>query len=218
MTLGELIKEYREKNGISQRRFAYMCGLSNGYISMLERNCNPNTNEPPVPSITAMKAVAGAIGITLDELLSRIDDTPLDITENPFKRQVRRIPVFGNVAAGVPIDAITDIEDYEEMWEDEASRYGELFALRIKGDSMEPRICNGDIVIVRAQPDVENGETAIVCINGDQATCKKVQKTQDGLMLISTNPKYDPMFFSWKQVEDLPITVIGKVIELRSKF
>lgn len=79
MTLGEIIKEYREKNGISQRRFAAMCGLSNGYISMLEKNCNPNTGEPLIPSLPALKAVASAIGITLDDLLAKIGVMPVDL-------------------------------------------------------------------------------------------------------------------------------------------
>ena len=79
MTLGDVIKEYREKNGISQRQFASMCGLSNGYISMLEKNCNPNTGEPLIPSLPAIKSVASAIGITLDDLLAKIGDMPVDL-------------------------------------------------------------------------------------------------------------------------------------------
>lgn len=203
------IKKLAERQGIKLTRICELIDRKVYYLNDVKRN-GGNMPKEYVEKIAAM------LSTTPEYLCDETDDPEIPPEEG--KRRIRRIPVFGNVAAGVPIDAITDIEDYEEMWEDEASRYGELFALRIKGDSMEPRICNGDIVIVRAQPDVENGETAIVCINGDQATCKKVQKTQDGLMLISTNPKYDPMFFSWKQVEDLPITVIGKVIELRSKF
>lgn len=203
------IKKLAERQGIKLTRICELIDRKVYYLNDVKRNGGNMPQE-------YIEKIAALLSTTPEYLCDETDDPEIPPEEG--KRRIRRIPVFGNVAAGVPIDAITDIEDYEEMWEDEASRYGELFALRIKGDSMEPRICNGDIVIVRAQPDVENGETAIVCINGDQATCKKVQKTQDGLMLISTNPKYDPMFFSWKQVEDLPITVLGKVIELRSKF
>lgn len=203
------IKKLAERQGIKLTRICELIDRKVYYLNDVKRNGGNMPQE-------YIEKIAALLSTTPEYLCDETDDPEIPPEEG--KRRIRRIPVFGNVAAGVPIDAITDIEDYEEMWEDEASRYGELFALRIKGDSMEPRICNGDIVIVRAQPDVENGETAIVCINGDQATCKKVQKTQDGLMLISTNSKYDPMFFSWKQVEDLPITVIGKVIELRSKF
>ena len=132
-----------------------------------------------------------------------------------------RIPVYGNVAAGVPILAIEnydsdDPDDWEEITEKMAST-GEYFALRIHGDSMEPKISNGDIVIVRVQQTIESGETAIVRINGDEATCKRVKRTPEGIMLISTNPAYEPMFFTPKQVQELPVEIIGKVVELRSK-
>ena len=128
-----------------------------------------------------------------------------------------KIPVFGNVAAGIPIDAITDIEDYEEITEELAAS-GEYVALKIKGDSMEPKMSQGDVVIVRVQPTIESGEIAIVLINGDNATCKKVKKTEEGIMLISLNSAYEPMFYSNKQIEELPIRIFGKVVELRAKF
>ncbi len=128
-----------------------------------------------------------------------------------------RVPVYGNVSAGIPLEAITDIDDYEDISQEMAAK-GEYAALRIHGDSMEPRMRDGDIVIVRLQDTIESGETAIVMINGGDATCKKIKRTEDGIMLISTNPKYEPMFFTNKQIEGLPITIWGKVVELRAKF
>ena len=95
---------------------------------------------------------------------------------------------------------------------------GEYIALKIKGDSMEPKISDGDVVIVRLQPDFNNGDIVIVLVNGDEATCKKIKKTPEGVMLISTNPAYEPMFYSKKQVGELPVRVLGKVVELRAKF
>lgn len=128
-----------------------------------------------------------------------------------------RIPVYGRVAAGIPIDAITDIEDYEEIT-DEMARQGEYAALKIKGNSMLPRFADGDVVIVRLQSDVNTGDIAIVLINGDEATCKKIKKTPEGVMLISTNPEYEPLFFSNKEIEEKPVRIWGKVVELRAKF
>lgn len=134
------------------------------------------------------------------------------------KRKVGvKIPVYGNVAAGVPIEAWEDILDYEEIDEDMASR-GEYFALRIKGDSMEPKISDGDVVVVLCQSDVDNGQVAIVLIDGHEATCKKIKKTPEGVYLISTNPKYDPMFYSNKEIKELPVRILGRVVELRAKF
>lgn len=132
------------------------------------------------------------------------------------KRGVR-VPVYGNVAAGIPIEAITDIDDYEEISQEMAAK-GEYAALRIHGDSMEPKMSDGDVVIVRLQDTIESGETAIVMINGGDATCKKIMRTEEGIMLISTNPKYSPMFYSNKQIEEFPVRIWGKVVELRAKF
>ena len=95
---------------------------------------------------------------------------------------------------------------------------GDYFALSIKGDSMEPRITEGDVVIVRKQEIVENGELAVVLVNGNDATVKKFYMNDYGVNLISTNPVYEPFTYSKKEVEELPIKVIGKVVELRAKF
>ncbi|MBQ8528490.1 MAG: helix-turn-helix domain-containing protein [Clostridia bacterium] len=127
------------------------------------------------------------------------------------------LPVYGSVAAGIPIEAITDIEDYEEIPESLA-RTGQFAALKIKGDSMEPKFSNGDVVIVKLQDTVENGDIAVVLVNGDEATCKKIKKTPEGVMLISTNPAYEPMFYSNREIDEKPVRIWGKVVELRAKF
>ena len=83
---------------------------------------------------------------------------------------------------------------------------------------MEPKMSEGDVVIVRLQDDCNSGDIAVVLVNGGEATCKKIKKMPEGIMLISTNPNYEPMFYSNKQIEELPVRLIGKVVELRSKF
>lgn len=116
-----------------------------------------------------------------------------------------------------PIEAITDIVDYEEI-DSALARNGDYFGLRIKGVSMEPRMREGDVVIVRKQDAADTGDTVVVLVNGDSATVKKIKYGKDGITLISTNPSYDPMFFPASEVERLPVRVIGKVVELRAKF
>ena len=144
--------------------------------------------------------------------------TMLQTAEQPSQESKGiRIPVYGKVAAGIPMEAITDIEDYEEISEDLA-RTGEFAALKIKGDSMEPRMMDGDVVIVRIQNTIENGEIAVVMVNGDAATCKKIKKTPEGVMLVPINPSHEPMFYSNKEIEQLPVRIFGKVVELRAKF
>lgn len=128
------------------------------------------------------------------------------------------IKVLGSVAAGIPISAVEDIIDEEEVTEDMA-RQGNLFGLRIKGHSMEPNICDGDTVIVKEQPDAENGETVVVLINGDEATCKKIYKYEDGsIRLVPNNPAFSPKLYTLDEISTLPVTIVGKVIELRRKF
>jgi repressor LexA len=130
------------------------------------------------------------------------------------------IPVRGSVAAGQPIEALTDVEDYEEIptaW----AETGEYAALRIHGDSMEPRMMEGDVVIVRIQPTVSGGDIAVVLIDDGgetRATCKRVKLTPDGILLLSFNPAYEPMFFSNAQMEDTPLRIFGRVVELRARF
>ncbi len=141
-----------------------------------------------------------------------------DVPMIPSAEKSIKIPVLGYVAAGIPIEAITDILDYEELSPDMVKDGSEYFALRIKGQSMEPKISDGDVVIVRKQADVDSGQIAIVCVNGDQATCKKVMKQESGILLVANNPTYPPVFYSNEQIETIPITILGKVVELRAKF
>lgn len=149
-------------------------------------------------------------------------DVPMSetATSNENKTAPRKgvkIPVLGVVRAGIPIEAEENIIDYEEISQAMAAT-GEHFALKIKGDSMEPKISEGDVVVVRKQSSVDNGEIAVVLINGDEATIKKFYKTENGIKLISTNAKYDPFYYTPAEVNSLPVSVIGKVVELRAKF
>ncbi len=220
MTLGQIIKEYREENRMSMDDFSKASGLSKGYISQLERNLNPRTGEPSIPSINSIKKAANGMFMTFDELFSQLDD---DLKVNIGTEKVKmakkaiRIPVLGNVAAGVPIEAIENIIDYEEISE-ELAHTGDFFALKIKGDSMEPRICDGDVVIVRKQDYAETGDLVIALVNGDSATCKRLAKYPSGIRLIPFNIAYEPLFFSNEEIMRKPVRIIGKVVENRQKY
>ena len=127
------------------------------------------------------------------------------------------INVLGRVAAGIPIDCVEEIIDTEEITQDMAST-GEFFGLQIHGDSMEPRMKDGDVVIVRQQDDAETDNIVIAVVNGNEATCKRLKKYAEGIALISTNPSYEPMYFSNKEIAEKPVRIIGVVKELRAKF
>ena len=201
-----------------KKKFIQLCNLkkvSPSYVcrqvGISSANYSQWTDES-VPRKATLMRIADYFDVPVEQLLSDEESIP---AEKERKRNL--IPVLGNVAAGIPIEAITDIEDYEEI-DDTLAASGKYVALRIHGDSMQPRMVDGDVVIVRLQQDIDTGDIAVVMVNGGSATCKKIKRSQEGLVLISLNPIYEPMFFTWNQVEDLPVTIFGKVVELRAKF
>ena len=161
------------------------------------------------PRIDKIELMANYFGISKSDLVEE------RLANSPSKGVV--INVYGRVAAGIPLEMIEDIIDTEEITE-EMARTGEFFGLQIKGDSMEPKFSEGDIVIVRQQDDAESGEIVIATVNGNEATCKRLRKYRDGIELISNNPSYEPMFFSNEEIEQKPVRIIGRVVELRAKF
>lgn len=204
---GDILKKLREQSGVSQRKLAEEIHVSQQTVGSWEVN-----RTTPNPDI--MNRVADYFNVSLDYLLGR------ETTNSSNKKTPRigvKIPVLGYVPAGIPLEAVEDILDYEEI-SPEMARNGEHFALKIKGDSMIPDIKNGDVVIIRIQPDVESGEIAIVKVNGDEATCKRVVKHKTGISIVANNPNYEPVFFTNKEIEELPVTVVGKVVELRRSF
>ena len=162
-----------------------------------------------IPSAGKIQKIADYFHIGKSDLL----DEPTTCN----KRSAVCINVLGSVAAGIPFEAVENIVDTEEISEDLA-KTGTFFGLKIKGDSMEPRICNGDVVIVKQQEDAESGDIVIALVNGDEATCKRLTKYAGGIGLISLNSKYEPMMFSEDDVINKPVKIIGKVVELRGKL
>lgn len=165
-----------------------------------------------LPRMGKVQRLADYFGIGKSDL---IDENSHNDFEHPSKGVT--INVYGRVAAGIPIEMIEDIIDTEEITQ-EMARAGEFFGLKIKGNSMEPRIKEGDTVIVRKQDDAETGDTVIVTVNGTDATCKRLKKYRDGIELIPNNPSYDPKFYTNEEIESKPVRVIGRVVELRAKF
>ncbi len=215
MTLSQLVLEYRLEHHLSQRQFAVKCGLSNGYISMIEKNINPQTGQPLTPSLPALKKIASGLGLTLDDLLSIADDMPVDM-EVPRAEgiipmpEMRKIPLLGSIACGDPILAMGNIEDNVDIPE----HIHADFALRCKGDSMiNARIFDGDIVYIRQQSSVENGEIAAVLIE-EEATLKRVMLYQDHISLEPENPNYRPRVFWDEEMNN--VRILGKAVAFTS--
>ena len=127
------------------------------------------------------------------------------------------LPVYGSVCAGNGIYADDNIEDWIETG---ARKYlsNTHFALRIKGDSMEPELHTNDIVIVKKQDVAENNEIVIALVNGDEGVCKQLKKYEGGMALVSLNPNYPPRYFSEEEVTGIPVQIIGKVVETRRTY
>ncbi|WP_318708848.1 LexA family protein [Candidatus Acetatifactor stercoripullorum] len=205
MTVGERIKDLRERLNISQVDFANKINVSKQTLYKYENNIITN-----IPS-DKIEAVAKIGNISPAYLMG------WDINSSVAIKKGISIPVLGRVAAGIPIEAIEDIIDTEEITK-EMAKTGQYFGLKIKGSSMEPKISDGDIIIVRCQDYADSGDIVVATVNGTDATCKRIRKYRDGIELISNNPEYPPKFYSNKQIAELPIRILGKVVELRAKF
>lgn len=199
------LRHYLKVNGITQLELAKKLGVG---TTSVYNWCN-GVKTPRMDKVDAMCDLFGCRRADLVEDNSSPEDETI-------KKGIR-IPVLGSVPAGVPIEAIEDIIDYEEIDSVTASK-GEYFGLKVKGSSMEPRICEGDILIVKRQDDCESGDIAIVMVNGNDATVKRLMKYADGIRLIPNNPAYEPIYFTNEEIISKPVKIVGKVIENRQKY
>lgn len=211
MTVGERIRNLREGLNMSQVDFANKINVSKQTLYKYENNIITNIPSDKIESAAKIGNVSPAYLMGWDNNVGPIENGTKE------KRKGVAIYVLGRVAAGVPIEAVEDIIDTEEISEDMAAS-GEFFGLKIHGNSMEPKFSEGDVVIVRQQNDAESGDIVIATVNGDEATCKRLRKYRDGIELVSSNPEYKPMFFSNQEIVEKPIRILGKVVELRAKF
>jgi repressor LexA len=230
------IKDLCNKAGITITGLESTLGFARGSLSKIDNH---------KPSAEKLQKIADYFGIrvdwlqgtseykTDDELFLSYSENNLAITDvipliqygADWEDKIKKgslIPIRGFSRAGIPNLAIEDINyDDPSEWEEidpKLAKTGTFLALRIKGDSMQPEFNENDIVIVRSQSDANNGDIVIAKVNGDEACCKKLFKRNDGIILHSLNPEYAPMFFSQSEIQDKPVAIIGKVIELRRKF
>lgn len=218
MTLGEIIKEYREAYDITMDEFARFSGLSKGYISMLEKNENPRTKLPIMPTTKTLTCVAKAMSLSVAELMDRLNQTDTVIKDAIPVDKMVLIPVVGQVRAGYGGLAFECDMGNETVDASTLRGYSknDFFYLKVKGDSMEPRLYEGDLVLVRRQTSIDNGSYGVVTIDDEEGVVKIVQYDKDSITLISQNHNYPPRKFTGADVER--IRVIGRVIESKSKF
>ena len=202
---GNVLKTLRESIGMNQEELSEKFGISKSTIGMYETNKRE-------PNFELLKEFASFFNVSTDYLLEQIkkdDLTNFDIIQ---------IPLLGKIAAGYPTTMFADVIDYIDIPADMARGNKELFALKTKGKSMEPNFIEGDILIFEKTEDCENGQFCAVAVNGDDATFKKVTKTDAGIMLQPLNPDFETKFYTNEQIDSLPVTIIGVLKQIRRNF
>ena len=202
MSKGERIKELREKFEMTQEQLANKLGTTKQAIFKYENGIVTN-----IPS-DKIERMADIFNVTPSYILDW-DDTA--------NWKPNRIKVYGSVPAGIPIEAVEDVCDWEDIPMDWIATGDKYIGLKVKGNSMYPKYIDGDTVIVKLQPDCESGQDAVVYVNGYDATLKKVIKQQDGIMLQPINPEYEPKKYDYND-EIFPVSILGVVVELRRKM
>lgn len=223
MYIGEIIKEYRTKNKISQRDFASRTSLSHSYINILEKIYNPKTGNPYSVTTDVALEIARAMNMSIEELLSKINEKQ-EFTTNSISKTdelgypVVEVPLLGVVKAGYDYLAQENWEGMIEVDKNIIKDGYDYFALKIKGDSMSPILIENDIVVIRKQETFENGDLVVAIINGDEATIKKVKKSEAGILLQPFNNRYEPLIFTYDEMKNIPVIIVGVVKQLKREF
>lgn len=209
MTMGEYIRQLRKERGLTQEQLGEMLSpkVNRAAINKWEAGRVSNIKRSHIAQMATIFGVDPVKLMCFGDSLPLKNATPLNDTV--------RIPLLGKVAAGTPLFNEGNIIGEEYVDPRMVADGSSLFALRVSGDSMTPVLQNGDILIVREQPDADDGDIVVATVNGEEACVKKLKRYPDALALVSLNPMYEPMIFSGEQVDSLPVAVLGKVVQVR---
>lgn len=215
MEFSKRLKELRTQSKYTMEQLAKLIGVGKSAIGNYESGLR-------YPKKEQLEALADIFNVDMDYLTCRTDvpnrllgDSTLPLKSAMPLNDTIRIPLLGKVAAGTPLFNEGNIIGEEYVDPRMVADGSSLFALRVSGDSMTPVLQNGDILIVREQPDADDGDIVVATVNGEEGCVKKLKKYPDALALISLNPLYEPMIFSGEQVNSMPVAVLGKVVQVR---
>lgn len=209
--MGAYLKELREKKGLSTREVYNIAQVSNSYLSLVE-------NGHRRASAVILKKLASVYNVDYLDLYVKAGYADLAEYERNLNSPSSAIVfIYGTIPAGIPMECIEDIIDTEEIDSDMLKGGKQYFGLKIKGDSMYPEYLDNDTIILEKVDDCESGDDCVVMVNGDNGTFKRVFKNENGIVLQPLNNNYQPMIYTNEQIENLPVRVIGKVVELRRK-
>ena len=202
--LGKRIELERTRLGLNQIELARKLNLSSSAsISQYESGDR-------MPSDDIKLKMAEIFDCSVDYLLGKTDSKKITSSSAV-------VLVYGTIPAGIPMEMIEDIIDTEEIDANMLKGGKEYFGLKIKGNSMYPEYLDGDTIILEKMDNVESGTDAVVMVNGNDGTFKRIFKNENGIILQPLNPEFQPMVYTNEQIEKLPIRVVGKVVELRRK-
>jgi repressor LexA len=202
------------------KSITYLCGLIGRYRGYMKDISKASSAMP----MEYLQIIAADLGTTPEYLLFETDNPSVMMSDSNVRgfsveRSVVQIKVYGTIPAGVPVEAVEDIIDTEEIPASWLSGDREYFALQVHGDSMYPQYLEGDVVIFLKTDTCETGDDCVVYVNGQDATLKRIKRYEDGsLSLCPLNTSYSPCTFTAKQVQELPVTIGGVAVELRRKF
>lgn len=225
------LKLLRKKRGLGQVELSNMLGITQSSYSRYEAGLR----DIPTDILTKLVDI---FGVTADEILGLNNDQqapgwkvvqdPADPRFPPrlfpteplpdLDRETALIPILGSVRAGYDNFAEENLEGYMTIDERLKAMHPEAYVLTVKGDSMEPEIKHGDIVICAPDVEIRNDDVAIICVNGDIGTVKRVRFEGGGLTLVPANPHYRKLHYSAEDVESYPVAVQSKVIEVRHRY
>lgn len=210
MSIGENIKKLRLAHGLSQKQFAVVAGVTDKAVSTWETG-------QKIPRMDVIQKIAAHFGVKKMAIIdpSEMEDFADTARKflSPFAEETKRVPIIGSVRCGPDGLAVEHTDGAISVSE---NLRGDIAAFRCTGDSMEGiGIYDGDIAIVRLQGDVENGELAVVVIDGEEGTLKRVKKYEDKSIVVleAANPNYEARIFAREDANRLRI--IGKVLETR---
>lgn len=208
-SMAQNIKRYMRKKNISRRELCEALGFN--YNTLADW-----LHARKYPRIDKIEMMANYFGISKADLVEQYSGDDVNRID---AMDVIKIPLLGRVVAGSPQEAIQEADEFLYIPAMGHKRPEDYFALRVYGESMEPNLMDGDIAIVRIQPDVDSGQVAVVLIDNQDSTVKRVFKSQDGITLVADNPAvFSPRFFSNEDCLSLPVLILGRVISIQREM
>lgn len=208
MDMSEKIKFYRKEKGLTQYQLGQLINKSSQVISNWERGYTTTINNDDI------KKLSIALTVPVENLLSDFSPFHKFLAESSIVNDNKKIPIIGTVKCGPNGLAYEYLDGYIMA---DSDITGDIRAFHCKGNSMIGLgIYDGDIAIVRMQDEIENGELAVVVINGDEGTLKRIRKHDGVIILESANPSFPPRIFSGEEANN--VHIVGKVLETRRKY